>query len=284
MEKDHAQRYVANLEQVIRNTHLDLRETMTQFQEYSQRVTAERLVASGIITDIRRAYKGIQDHLTKIRGVNQLLESRYRQYYRRDSLRDKEIAEFGVLAKNLYTRFELILQEIETNRKARDKEADPGVSGQPTPFQWFQSTENQGMLLRNLQDLYELDYKARPELGADGSRRVTEDKLRSLSLFVLSGEEGLVNDLQSRMRLREHDIKERCASNELRGALTHLKRFSLSEAEGVIRRFAGGSEAQTLKCLLFSIQSQEDLGKEMLRSAKTILKGMTKGEVRRLPA
>jgi len=38
-------------------------------------------------------------------------------------------------------------------------------------------------------------------------KRVTGNKLRSLSLFALSGEGGVLDDLQSRMRLREYDIR-----------------------------------------------------------------------------
>ena len=47
MERDTVQRYVASLEQVVRSTHLDLRGTMIQFQEYSQRLTTDRAVPLG---------------------------------------------------------------------------------------------------------------------------------------------------------------------------------------------------------------------------------------------
>lgn len=94
MERERLQGYVASLEQIMKNTHFDLRETMNQLQELCLRVIPERIVPMGIITDVRQTYKEIQDQLTKIRGVNQLLEAKYRQYYRRDSLRDREIMEF----------------------------------------------------------------------------------------------------------------------------------------------------------------------------------------------
>jgi len=283
MEKEKVQRYVASLEQVIRNAHLDLRETMTQFQGFSQRVTMEETVPSGIITDIRRTYKGIQDQLTKIRGVHQLLESRYRQYYRRDSLRDKEISEFAFLARNMYARFESMLQETEGKKKPRDKEEASDVSKQSASFPWFHSEENQVTLLRNLRDLYALDYENRKGLDVDEKRRVIQDKLRSLSLFVLSGEGGVIDTLQSRIRLREYDIKERYAMDELRGVLTHLREISLTEAAMVIKRFVDSREAPKLKCLLFSIRSQEDLGKEILGSANDLLRGTTSGQLRAFP-
>jgi hypothetical protein len=82
------------------------------------------------------------------------------------------------------------------------------------------------------------------------------------------------------MHLREHDIEERFAKDQLRGALTHLRDISPSEVGKVIRRFMAGSEFSKLKCLSFSIQSQKDLQKEILSSAENILQEMAEGEVR----
>jgi hypothetical protein len=283
MEREKVQRYVANLEQIVKGTCVDLRETMILFQGYSQWFTAERTIPPGIIAHIRQTYKGIHEQLTKIKGINQLLETRYRPYYRRDSLRDREIAEYGFMARNLYTKFESMLQALEAKRVLEGKEPDPGVVDVPIPSQWFRFKENQTNLLRNLQGLYELDYKTGPGAGMEQRRRGIEDRLRSLSLFALSGEGGTMDDLQSRMRLREYDIRERFTKEELRGALTHLREISLAEAEDVIKRFIGSSEVPRIKGLLFSIQSEEDLGKAILGSADNILKGMRNGEVKTIP-
>jgi len=253
----------------MKNTHLDLREAIEQFQELCHRVTPESIVSMRIITDVRQTYKEIQDQLTKIRGVNQLLESKYRQYYRRDSQRDKEIMEFGSLAKNLYSKFECALQEIESKRKL-------------IPFLWFHSRENQVILLQNLRALCELDYKTRSDLDYVQRREVIRNEMRSVSLFVVSGEVTLIDDLLSRMQLREHDIKEHYTKGELRGALTHLREISSSEVERVIRRFTDSSGFSNLKCLVFPIQSEKDLGKEILGSARNILHVMAEGEVRTL--
>jgi len=284
MEREAVQRYVASLEQVVRSTHLDLRGTMVQFQEYSQRLTGDQAVASGMVTDIRKIYVGINDQLAKIRGINQLLESRYRQYYRRDPIRDREILEFGALSKKLYTRFETLLQEMETKGKIAEKEDQPEMGDRRVSSQWFRSKENQTLLMGNLQSLYTLDYIYRTGRGVDAERkrRVIEDKLRSLSLFILSGEGGMLDTLESRMQLREYDIKERYAKDELRGALTHLREISTTEVEGVIKRYIDTREVPSLKCLLLWVQSQEDLAKETLGSVDVILKGMTGGEVKTL--
>jgi hypothetical protein len=280
MERERLQGYVAGLEQIMRNTYLDLREGMGPFQELCLRVTPERMVPMGIVTDIRQSYKEIQDQLTKIRGIHQLLEGKYSPYYRRDSLRDREIMEFAFLAKSLYSKFEFTLQEIEAKRKLRDRGELVEAGAQHLPFAWFQLKQNQAVLLRTLRSLYALDYKIRSDLECVQRRVVVRDGLRSVSLFALSGEVPLMDHFQSHMRLREHDIKERFTKDQLRGALTHLREISPSEVERVIRRFTDNPDFSKLKCLLLTIQSQKDLEREILGSAENILQRMTEGEVR----
>jgi len=281
MERERFQAHVASLEQILRNTHFDLTDAMKQLQDLCVRVTPERIVPMGIITDVRQTYKEIQDQFKKIRGVNQLLESKYRQYYRRDPQRDKEIFESAFLAKSLYSKFECALQEIEGKKNLRDKKEPLGAPSR-IPLAWFHSNENQTILLQNLRGLYELDYKTLSDLEYVQRRLVIQNGKRSVSLFILSGESTLIDHLQSRMRLREYDIKERFTKDELRGALTHLREVSPSEAEKVIRRFTESSEFSKLKCLLLSIQSQKDLEKEILGSTENILQVMADGEVRTL--
>jgi ubiquinone biosynthesis protein Coq4 len=106
VEKERFQGYVASLEQILKNTHFDLKEAMDQFQDLCHRVSPEKIVPLETITDIRQTYKEIQDHLTKISGIKQLLEGKYRQYYRRDWLREREITEFSFLAKSLHLKLE----------------------------------------------------------------------------------------------------------------------------------------------------------------------------------
>jgi hypothetical protein len=280
VESGNFQGYVASLEQIIKNTYFGLREAMDQFQELCHRVTPERVVPMGIITDVRETYKGIQDQLTKIRGIHQLLEGKYRQHYHRDARRDKEILEFGFLAKNLYSKFEYTLLEIDAKKNLWDKGERFEMVRPSNPFSWFHSKENQTVLLRNLESLYALGYKPQSDLECEQRREINKNGLRSVSLFVLSGEVTSVDNLQSRMHLREHDIEERFAKDQLRGALTHLRDISPSEVGKVIRRFMAGSEFSNLKCLSFSIQSQKDLQKEILSSAENILQEMAEGEVR----
>ena len=264
----------------MENTRFDLRETMDQFQGLCLMITAERNVPIDIITETRQTYKKIQDQLTKISGARQLLEGKYRQYYHRDSRREREITEIAFLAKSLYLTFEYTLQEIEAKTKLKDRGEHFVAVSQHTPFRWFQSAGNQIVLLRNLETLSELDYKTRFELGFERRREVIQNGMRSISLFALLGEIKLIDTLQSRMRFREYDITERYKEDEFRGALTHLREISPSEVQKVIRRFAGSSEFLKMKCLLLPIQSRKDLKKEIVRSTENILNVMEVGEVR----
>jgi len=280
VERGSFQGIAAGLERILENTRFDLRETMDQFQGLCLIITAERNVPIDIVTETRQTYKKIQDLLTKISGAKQLLEGKYRQYYRRDYQREKEIMEIAFLAKSLYLTFEYTLQEIEAKRKLKDRGELFVAYPQRILFPWFQSSENQISLLRNLYNLNDLDYKTKFKLGFERRQEVIRDEMRSISLFALLGEVTLIDTLQSRMRLREYDIEERYTEDEFRGALTHLREISPSEVQKVIRRFADTGEFSKLKCLLVRIQSQMDLKKETVRSTEDILQLMGVGEVR----
>jgi len=283
VENRNFQGYVASLEQIVKNTHLDLREGMDLFQELCQRVTPERIVPMGMITDIRQTYKEIQDRLTKIKGVNQVLEGKYRLYYRRDPLRDREIMEFAFLAKSLYSKFESTLHETEAKKKSNYTEA-PIDTYRVRISSWFHFRENQAILLRTLETLYKLDYSHPSEKEFVHKREVLWDGMRSISLFVLTGEARLIDVVQPRIRLREYDIEERFARNEIRGALTHLREIPFPEVEKVMRRFMDTHEFPKVKCLLLSVRSQKDLQKDILGRAENTLERMKDGEVRTLSA
>ncbi len=259
----------------MENIRSGLREAMDEFEELCLRITEERDVPIDVFTETRQAYKKIQDQLAKIGGARQLLEGKYKQYYRRNYQREKEIMQIAFSAKSLYRTFE----EIEARCKLKGMEYSE-AHGQQIPFPWFQSKENQIILLRNLRNLDELDYKARFELGFERRQEVIRNAIRSIFLFALLGEVPLIDILQSRMRFREYDITERYKEDEFRGALTHLKEVSPSQVEKVLTRIVGPSEFLKLKCLLLRIRSQDDLSKAIVRIAEDILRMMHQGEVR----
>jgi len=279
VERGSFQGVAEGLERIMENTLFDLREAMDQFQGLCLIVTSGRNVPTEIISDIRQTYKQIQAQLAKVSGARQLLEGKYRQHYHRDSKREREIAEIAFLAKSLYQKFEYTLQEIETKSKLKGREEYFEAYRQQILSPWFQSKGNQIILLRNLENLTDLAYKTKFELGFERRREVIQNGMRSISLFALLGEITLIDTLQSRRRFREYDITERYKEDEFRGALTHLREISPSEVEKVIRRFAD-SEFLKLKCLHLRIHSQRDLKKEIVRSIENILHVMEVGEIR----
>jgi hypothetical protein len=280
VERGSFQGIAAGLERIMENTRFDLREAMDQFQGLCLMITAERNVPIDIITETRQTYKKIQDQLTRIGVARQLLEGKYRQYYRRDYQREREIMEIAFLAKSLYSKFEYTLQEIEAKSKLKGREEYFEAHRQQITFPWFHSKGNQIILEKNLRSLFALDYKPRSDLKDGQRREIIRNETRSISLFALLGEVTLIDTLQSRMRLREYDIIERYTEEEFRGALTHLKEISPSEVQKVIRRFADSSEFLKLKCLLLRVRSQKDLGKEIIASIENVLRVMGSGEVR----
>ena len=276
MARESFQGIVASLDRIMENARSDLREAMDQFEELCLMTSAERNVSKDIIIETRQTYKKIQNQLTKIGRARQLLEGKYRHCYPRNYQAEKEIMQIAFLAKSLYLTFE----EVEAKRELKGMEKCSGADGQPIPFPWFRSSENQIILLRNLRNLDELDYKAKFELGFERRQEVIQNTIRSISLFALLGEVTLIDILQPRMRFREYDVIERYKEDEFRGALTHLKEVSSPEVQELIRRTVGTSEFLKLKCLLLRIQSQNDLKKETLRFTENILQRMGKGEVK----
>jgi hypothetical protein len=281
MEKGRKERYVESLEKTIQSNHHFLKEAVEGFREMCTKVTPGRGIPHGIILDIREAYKEIQNRLSEVKAIHQLLQGKYRQYYRRDPLRDKAFTEFGFIAKNSFSKFEYTMMQIEAQKKLGQKEQSSQAPPVPEPFQWFRSRENRVAFLRNLRILYELDYEASPE-SVGNERRGSQSGLRSLSLFVFVGESRLIDHLQPLMKLREHDILERYGREELRGVLAHLRKVDPLEIESLFQNFMEREGLLKLKCLLFHVRSQEDLGADLLGLMKTLLQRMEEGAVKTL--
>lgn len=278
MGKDRVQRYVESLERTIQNNYHYLKETIEDFQKLCRLITPEKKVPREIIIDIQEIYKEIQDRLTEIKEIQQLLQGKYRQYYRRNLLRDKEIMEFGFIAKYCYSKFEYTLMEIEAMKKLREREPLPKVDQQRKSFQWFSSKENQVTFIKNLRILMELDYESTPEVIGEERREMTGE--RTLTLFLFNGDSQSLDKLQSQIRLREHDIIERPDRNELRGVMTHLRKADSSAVEKMFQHFIENRGFTKLKCLLLPIYSQKDLEGDVSYLIKTSLQEIKEEEVK----
>ena len=135
MERDQiqAQRYTLSLVKTIVGHYHYLKTAVKDFQEKCLRVNPGRSVPPDIINQIRESYKGIRDRLVEVKSIQQLLQTKYRQYYHRDPIRDKEIVEFEFVSKNTYSKFEFTLKEIEAKKKMeRERLAQAGNKNEPS--------------------------------------------------------------------------------------------------------------------------------------------------------
>lgn len=276
MEKDPLQRYAEGLNRTIQTNYHYLKGAIEEFQELCRLVSPEKNIPPAIIADIREMYKEIRNRLSEIRAVEQLLHGKYRQYYRRDPIREKEILEFGFIVKNCFSKFEYTMMQIEALKR---------LKGQPSKtkqligsFQWFRSKENQITLIKHLRALKGLDYESTPQTTVEERRDLSGS--RSITLFLLKGDPQCLDLLQSRMKLREHDIIERYAPGEIRGVLTHLRKVPLSELENLFQRFLEISDLVKPQCLLLSIQSLKDLERDIFKRIQTTLEEMKEGELK----
>ncbi|MGO8989137.1 MAG: hypothetical protein ACLQGU_16690 [bacterium] len=278
MEQDRAQRYVKSLERTIENNHHYLKESIEEFQKMCRMASPEKHMPAGVANDIREMYKEIRNRLTEIKAIEQLLQGKYRQYYRRDALRDKEIMEFGFITKNCYSKFEYTMVQMEAMKRL--KEHAPRVDHPKEPFEWFHSEENQVTFTKDLRILTELDYQTTPEEVGQERRDVTGN--RALTLFLINGDSVSLDHLQSQIQLREHDIIERYGQEEVRGVLAHLRKVDPHVVEKKFQQFMESKGLVKLKCLFLQIHSPRDLEADPLKLIKTTLQEMTDGELRTL--
>jgi len=280
LEDSRARSYVRSLERTIENDHHYLKEAIEDLQAMCRMVTPERSVPGDVIVNVRELYKQIQNRLTEISAIQQLLRGRYRQDARRDPLRDKQLLELGFIIKTTYSKFESNLKVIVEKQKSKEREHALRTFQKGKIVQWFRSREKQIMLLRNIRLLKELNYAPIPGKGPDERRNL--EGVRSLTLFLVQGEAESLDSLQSQLRLREHDFIERYDPMELRGVLTHLRQIDPSEIERLIHRLLEERGFSTLKSLLFSVQPHQDLDLEGMDWIEKTLKEMKEGEIRTL--
>jgi hypothetical protein len=284
MLQSQAKRYVESLMKTIQNNYQYLKETLEDFREMCLMVTPERNVPSDIIRDIRQTYKEMQNRLGEIKAIEQLIQGKYRQYYRRDPLFDKEILEFRFLAKSCFTKFESTLMQKKAQEKTKEiLREDKQVLEEDEKsvfFRWFRSEDNQVTFIKNLRILSELDYEIPPNSRLAEKREVNQNRPRSLTLFVFSGDEKSIDELHARIRLREHDIVERFDRDELHGLLTHLREIPPLEVERIFRGLLEKGGFSKLKCFLCSIHSPKDLEKDLFGLTKKTLQQMTEGEIK----
>jgi len=282
MEKDPAQKRAESLEKTIQNHTLFLKKAVEEFQKKCLSIFPQKSIPLDQVIEIRDGYKEIRNRLTEVKATQQLVKEKYRSYGRKDPVREKELNELEAQAETCYSKFEYTLMQREAQKKAKEREGALRVDQKGVPFQWFHSKEKQVTFVRNRRILNDLDYERSPHLETEERRETTPNRPRSLTLFVFSGEEKMIDNLQSRIQLREHDIIERYARDELHGLLAHLREIDPIEVEKKFKEFIGRQEFSKLKCLLLSVHPSKNLEGDLLGLVKKALQGMREGEVKTL--
>jgi hypothetical protein len=273
MDKLRSQKYAESLERVIQNNHAYLKGLMTEFEEKCMLVVSAKAAPPRILVEIPETYRSVQNRLNEIRAVQQLLRAKYFLYARKDPRRDKEISDLVNTAKAAYSKFEYSRKQTAETAERREEKSGP--------FVFFRDEENQVMFLRNWRILQELDYEISAS-RVEEKREVTKEKPRSLTLFVFKGEPKNVDELQSRMVFREHDVIERHNPEEIRGLLTHLREVQPGEVEKIFERFKALRGYASLKCLLIAIRSQRDYEGDIAGAMQKAFSEMEVGQVKTL--
>ena len=107
-----------------------------------------------------------------------------------------------------------------------------------------------------------------------------KDPVREKELNELESQaETCYSKFEYTLILRERDIIERYSKEELRGVLIHLKEVDPSEMESILQRFMKSGRFSHLKCLLLRIQSQTDVGREVMDLISRNVQEMAEGDV-----
>ena len=281
MEKLRVQKYAESLERVIQNNHNHLKGIMNEFEEKCMLVTSVKTVPPRIVIEIPETYREIQNRLSEIRAIQQLIKAKYFLYAHKDPRRDKEITDLGYVAKAAFSKFEHTMKQVEEEGRVKEVDQPPAAEAKAGPFVFFQEEEHQVMFLRNWRILHELDYEISAS-RVEEKREVNKDKPRSLTLFIFKGDPSYVDELQSRMIFREHDVIERYSPDELRGILTHLREVQPEEVERIFERFKTVKGYSKLKCLLIPIRSQRDYEGDLVGLMEKAFGEMSEGQVKTL--
>jgi hypothetical protein len=282
MENTRDTKYVSSLEKTVQNDYYFLKGTLEDFREMCSLISPDKNLPAGVVSDIRKLYKEIQNRLSEVNAIQQLLQGKYRQFHRRNPVRDKEMLEWGFMVKTLYNKLEANLKQIEEKKKRSERERIAPKGSRDGFVRWFRSAENRIVVLSNFRMLNELEYQGSPLSGTEERREVLQTAIRSFTFFLYTGDEASLDRLHAAIRLREHDIVERYGPDEVHGVLTHLREIEPGEVAKVLDRFRTSAGLPSLKCLFFFAHSQDDLEGELWPVVRKELDAMEPGEIRTL--
>ncbi|MGQ9646728.1 MAG: hypothetical protein ACUVWO_09340 [Thermodesulfobacteriota bacterium] len=274
------ERYAETLERVIQKNYQFLKDIMADFQEKCRLAASTADASRGLVKEIPDIYREIQTRLKETQTVQSVLTTRYPQYVKNDPDRNKELAEIDLHARAYFSKFLRTLKLQAGEREGVREETLLRFKESPHFF-WFRHRENVVKFLRNVRLLDELDYETVPGEARE-KREVTKGKPRSLTLFIIKGDVRSISNLQSHMYLREHDIVERYAEDELRGILTHLREVNPLEVERIFSRLRQVEGYSEIKCLLVPIRGKKDLSVDLALLLEKTIREMVPGELKHI--
>lgn len=240
MEDVKTRRYVMSLENKVEMGLRFLDDIHDEFRERCRMVTPGRPFPGDVVSRVKRQYKEIRDRMGEIRAIQQLLRGKYRRAARKNPVRDKKIDELGFAFKNYYSSFESNLRTIERLRRKEEQ-----VSIKPPAL--FRGHENnlkfnQGVKLLNRKD----------------------GGYHSLSVVFLKGEPTSIGEVcRSIIGFKREDVVERYAEDEIRLCIAHGEESESRRIEEVMRGFIPSEGLKSVRCAIFRVEHEGDLGRDI---------------------
>ena len=257
MEDLKIRRYVMSLENNIDMNCRFLSDIYDEFRDRCRMVAPEKPFPPDVVSRVKRRYREVKDRLAEIRAVQQLLKGKYRRATRRDPLRDKKIDELGFAFKNYYSSFEFNLRAIERLKKKSAQEPR-------RPQVLYRSQEN--------------NLKFKEGLKLLGLK---EGGYHSISVVFLRGDKASIEEIYERgIRLKEGDVFEKYGDDEIRMSFAHGEESESRKIQEVIRRFLLYEAYESVKCDIYRVEEEGDLGKDVKRLLHQTLDSMGNKELK----
>jgi len=195
--------------------------------------------------------------MAEIRAIQQLLKGKYRQAARKNPVRDKKIDELGFAFKNYYSNFEFNLRTIERLRRKAEQE-------RMKPHALFRGHENN---LKFNEGLKLLNRK-------DGG-------YHSLSVVFVKGDPMSIEEIcRSGIGLKGGDVAERYAGDEIRLSIAHGEESESRRIEEVMRGFLLSEGLKSVRCAIFRVEHEGDLGRNIEGLLHRALESMENKELK----
>jgi hypothetical protein len=233
-------RYAMSLENNIDMSLRFLGDVHDEFRDRCKMVAPGKPFPPDVISQVKRQYREIRDRLAEIRAVQQLLRGKYRRVSKKNPMRDKKIDELGFAFKNYYSSFEFNLRTLQRLKRKSEEE-------KKKPADLFRDQGN--------------NLKFREAVKSLGLR---ENGYHSVSVVFLKGDKASMEEICKRgIRLKEGDVFEKHREDEIRMSIAHRNESGSSGLQEAMRRFLQYEWVKSVKCVIYRIEREGDLGRDV---------------------